>query len=165
MLSKSEIEKYKDYPEGSGGKMMYDKYFMSVEDFFSKYYDKVDLQDWNYWMNNTINKCWDKKERSKFLSEWGERMKLFNFEEMERIYNEESLSDYDEDVRKFIAFLAGDGFFEKNKVSLDNWVESKKFANPIKEYEQDVTISQALKLKGGMNYIRKQLVNLHWWKQ
>jgi len=165
MSNISEIDKYKNYPEGSGGKMMYDRHYLSVEDFFSKYHDNADLKDWNYWMNNTINKAWEESKRSEFLKDWGERMKYFDFSEMERFYKEEGLSDFDEDVRKFISFLAGDGFFNKNKISLESWISSKNFTNPIKDYEQDVTVSQALHLKGGMNYIRKQLVNLHWWRQ
>ncbi|WP_411029860.1 hypothetical protein [Spongiimicrobium sp. 3-5] len=164
-MFKSEIEKYKDYPEGSGGKMMYDKYFMTTKDFFSKYYFEADLKDWDRWMNNTINKAWNKNHRAEFLQSWGERMKYFDFLEMERFYKEENLSKFDEDVKKFVSFLAGDGFFYKNKITLESWITSKNFTNPIKNHEQDIRISQALSLKGGMNYIRIQLANLHWWRQ
>jgi len=165
MSNMSEVEKYKNFPEGSGGKMIYDRYHLSVKNFFSKYYDKTNLKDWDLWMNNSIYKAWDGNKRLEFLKDWGERMKYFDFSEMVRFYKEEDLSGFDEDVKKFISFLAGDGFFKKNKISLESWIKSKNFTNPIKDYEQDVTISQALHLKGGMNYIRKQLINLHWWRQ
>ena len=142
-----------------------DKKTLSTEDYIFKYYSQVKLDGWDYWMNNTINNAWKESKRLEFLKDWGERMKYFDFSEMERFYKEENLSDFDEDVRKFISFLAGDGFFSKNKISLESWMSSKNFTNPLKDYEQDVTVYQALHLKGGMNYIRKQLVNLHWWRQ
>ena len=142
-----------------------DKKTLSTEEYIFKYYSQTKLDGWNYWMNNTINKAWEESKRLEFLKNWGERMKYFDFSEMERFYKDENLSDFDEDIRKFISFLAGDGFFKKNKINIENWITAKNFTNPIKNYEQDVTISQALHLKGGMNYIRKQLINLHWWRQ
>jgi hypothetical protein len=142
-----------------------DKETLSTAKYIEKYYSDVDLSGWDLWMNDTINKIWDKNQREDFLKSWGERMVDFNFLEMERFYRDEDLSLFDEDVKKFISFLAGDGFFKTNKISFKSWVDSKKFTNPIKDFIQDVTINQALELKGGMNYIRKQLVNLHWWRQ
>ena len=95
-------------------------------------------------MDNTINKAWIKDDRQKFLESWGRGMRFFDFEEMERFYKEEDLSDFDDDVKKFLAFLAGDGFFQENKVSFKSWINSENFTNPIKDYKQDVTISQCL---------------------
>ena len=91
-------------------------------------------------------------------------MNAFNFSEMERFYKEEDLSMFDEDIQKFISFMAGDRFFEENNLTLNEWIKLDTFINPKKDYKQDVTLLRALEYDGGMNYIRKQLVNLHWWK-
>ena len=55
-------------------------------------------------------------------------------------------------------------FFEENNLTLNEWIKLDTFTNPKKDYKQDVTLLRALEYDGGMNYIRKQLVNLHWWK-
>ena len=164
MIPNSEIEKYKDYPEGSGGKMMYDRHNLPTEEFFTKYYLSIDLSDWNLWMSDTVNKAWEEKSRIEFQNSWGERMNAFNFSEMERFYKEEDLSMFDEDIQKFISFMAGDRFFEENNLTLNEWIKLDTFTNPKKDYKQDVTLLRALEYDGGMNYIRMQLVNLHWWK-
>ena len=38
MESDNNITKYKNYPEGSGGRMLYDKHSLPIIDFFAKYY-------------------------------------------------------------------------------------------------------------------------------
>lgn len=142
-----------------------DRENLLLKEYIAKYYSEIDLTGWNFWMNNTINKAWDKDLRDNFISAWGERMKNFDFEKMELFYNTEDLSDFDEDVKKFLSFLAGDGFFEKHKISFSKWITTLNFTNPHKNYSQDVTILEALNLHGGMNYIRSQLINLTWWHQ
>lgn len=143
-----------------------DKKTLSAEDYIFKYYAQVKLDGWNYWMNNTINKAWEKSKRLEFLKDWGERMKYFDFSEMERFYKEEDLSDFDEDVKKFISFLAGDGFFLKNKISFSEWLSIRNFTNPYNSSDQhEINISQFLKISGGMNYLREQLTGLSWWRQ
>jgi hypothetical protein len=141
-----------------------DKQELTLPQYIEKYYSNIDLKGWDYWIANNINLAWNKANRADFLENWGERMKFFDFDKMERFYEEKDLSVFDEDIKKFIAFLAGDSFFEGNKITFENWLTVKNFTNPLKDYEQDITIKEALKIKGGMNYIRKQLINLHWWR-
>ncbi|NJM14258.1 MAG: hypothetical protein HC896_01735 [Bacteroidales bacterium] len=142
-----------------------DKRELSIPQYIDKYYSNVDLKGWKYWMTDNIRPAWEREKRKEFLAKWGERMKFFDFAKMENFYEKRDLSGFDEDVKKFVAFLAGDGFFDKNNLTFEDWINSKNFTNPLKDYEQDVTIKEALSLKGGMNYIRKQLINLHWWRQ
>lgn len=142
-----------------------DKKNLTIAQFIDKYYTYADLKGWNYWIKNNIELAGNKDQRTAFLNNWGKRMESFNFDKMERFYKEKNLSDFDEDVRKFFAFLEGDGFFKSNSITFEKWIYTKNFTNPLKEYPQDIAIIEALKLKGGMNYIRKQLVSLHWWRE
>ncbi len=142
-----------------------DKQQLSVSEYIDKYYSNVNLDDWIYWMNSNIDAAWTIERRKELRSSWGERMANFDFDKMMNFFNQEDLSPFDDDIKKFISFLAGDSFFETNRISYNEWLAVKNFTNPLKGYAQDVTIEEALKLKGGMNYIRKQLVNLHWWRR
>jgi len=141
-----------------------DRQNLSLKEYIAKYYLDYDLKGWDLWMCNTINKAWDENLRDNFISTWGERMKYFDFKKMEIFYYTEDLSCFDEDVKKFFSFLAGDGFFEKYKITFSKWITILNFSNPDKEYFQDITISEALNFPGGMNYVRSQLINLLWWR-
>ena len=142
-----------------------DKKNLSLKEYIAKYYSQFDLTGWNYWINNTINKAWDKNYRDEFLKSWGERMEYFDFNKMEYFYQNEDLSKFDEDVKKFLSFLSGDGFFIKNKITFKDWLNILNFTNPLKPYEQDITINEVLNYDGGMNFLRSQLMNLVWWRQ
>ena len=117
-------------------------------------------------MKDPINMAWNKNTRQAFIDEHSSyRIENFDFDKMERFYNEKDLSAFDEDVRRFFAFLAGDGYFEENKITFEKWITIKNCINPSKDIVLDLSIKEALDYKGGMNYIRMVLRGLHWWRQ
>ena len=142
-----------------------DKLNLSLEDYIEKYYSNIDLSGWDYWKETAINLVFDKSKRKDFKIRWGMRMISFDFEKMEIYLVRKELMVFEEDIRKFIAFLAGDGFFDEHAISLDDWLHKKNFTDPKRDFELELSILQALEFKGGLNYIRKQLMNLQWWRR
>jgi len=155
-----EILKYKDYPEGSGGKWLYDKYTLPFDLWIAKYYTNPDLTGWNgllKWANEA------NIQSELFMKEWCKnRIVAYDFEKYIATYKKlNSMTVFDEDINKFIAFMAGEGFFDRYSISLEDWLQRK--INP--ESSNDVyTLVDINSLKFGTNYIKSYLAELDFWK-
>lgn len=159
-----DIEKYKDYPEGSGGKRLYDKYHMEFELWVNKYYENPNLLGWDEfskWANEAFKKSRD------FEMIWCKnRSNPYNFEKLHSTFdNLKTLNLLNDDLNKFIAFMAGEGFFEKYEISTYEWLNSKKWKSPDVDCSENCySIFEILTLKNGLNYVKVSLAELNFWK-
>lgn len=96
--------------------------------------------------------------------EWGEIAKTFNSEEMMGIYSQLKDFPLEEDIKQYISFLGGSGFFKNFNISVINWLNSTNWVNPHKNYDNGRSIIFIANLKYGMNYLRTQLGAMDWWK-
>jgi len=155
-----DILKYKDYPEGSGGKWLYDKYTLPFESWINKYYENPDLTGWNgllIWANEAYT------QSNLFMKEWCKnRIVAYDFEKYEATYSKlNTMALFDDDINRFIAFMAGEGFFNKYDISLEGWLQTKM--NPDGN-DRIYTIVDVSILKCGVNYIKSYLAELDFWK-
>lgn len=162
-----ELNMYKDFPEGSGGKRRHDFGTLSFKDWVKKYCAAPNLSAYEGFLK------WAKLalvQSEEFHSIWNKgRIQPYNYDLISHAYvklRNENL--FDDDVNLFIAFLAGDGFFEVYNTELESWICSTNWQNPSKDCLQLNTcllMEEIAPMEFGMNYIRESLGNLDYWRQ
>ena len=158
------MEEYKNYPEGSAGKKLYDKYHMPFETWIKKYYQDADLTGWNRFYK-WVTKAFAKS--ALFESQWCKgRIERYDYDRLYSTYKSvSSLGFFDEEINRFIAFIASEGFFEIYNLSLDEWLHSKEWNHPSQKCEiHCYTIVEVSKLPFGINYIKSELAKLDFWE-
>lgn len=141
---------------------------ISKAKYLSKYYSenspdsRVSLDSWNLWIPD-LEMAFNESKRDEFLNRWGSRMRYFDFNKMKLFYESLAFSNYDDDLKKFFAFLAGDGFFDSEFVSFENWVNKSNFINT--HIDSFLSINEALKHPEGMNFVKTNLPRLHWLRE
>ncbi len=162
-----EALKYKDYPENSGGKAIYDMYFLPFQEYLNKYYTNPDLTGWERWKNKYITPAFDENRHYEMIKNFGYAdKKFYDFDAQNKFYeqlkNDERIDD---DIKQFIGFLAGTGFFKKYNLTLDQWFAMKNWANPYVPNEKGMTINEILNYKYGNNLLRTNLPILNYWRR
>lgn len=66
-MNSSEVEKFRNYPEGSGGRKIFDYYNLSFEDYLLKYYSNPDLSNWNTIFKTFVQPIFSGEDTSKYL--------------------------------------------------------------------------------------------------
>lgn len=64
-------DNYRDYPEGSGGKKIYDRYNLAFQDYLDKYYRNPDLSRWEYINSKFVIPLFQEDEWSKYNAFFG----------------------------------------------------------------------------------------------
>lgn len=163
-MSKHDFDQYKNSPIGSPGRMVYDRYNLSTKNYFDRYYSNPDLSNWNMLVKDIIDPLFDISRRKSVLSNISVYGKNFSIEEMEAFYNEhKSRNVFDDDIFKFMAFLNGQGFFKRIKMSYDQWINAKNYANPHRpesDYPDTVSLVDNTKFEHGMNAVRMELTSI-----
>lgn len=70
--------------------------------------------------------------------------------------------DFPEDVRKIIAFLFQDGFFDFYKTSISDWLGRKDFNMPYAATDDGDSVAGMVHA-GRIPELKEQLLSLHWW--
>lgn len=161
-----EIERYRDYPEGSSGKKIYDSVHMSFSDYLKKYYRNPNLEAWERWQEKYIRYAYDENRYVELIERFGYvNIEKHNLESQNRIYQElKSDKRLDEEIRKFIGFMAGTNFFSNHKITVSEWFKMKNWANPYRE-NGERTIDDILNHKFGINFIKVGLPHLDHWRR
>src|SRR5688500_18796950 len=73
-----EALKYRDYPEGSGGKAIYDSVFLPFQEYLIKYYKNPDLGAWMRWKEKYIDLAFDENRRDEMARNFGYVEKNFH---------------------------------------------------------------------------------------
>ncbi|MBP7808115.1 MAG: hypothetical protein KA163_02370 [Bacteroidia bacterium] len=161
-----EALKYKDYPEGSGGKSIYDLYFMEFEQYLEKYYRDPEYKQWERWYNKYIEPAFDPNRHSEMIKNFGYISdSIHDFTAQSEVFNDlKSDARLTEEIRQFIGFMAGSGFFKRYNLSLNEWFNMKNWSNPYtKDIENGMSINEILNCKYGINYFKISLTQMpHW---
>lgn len=145
--------KYRNYPEGSGGKKLYDMYHLPYEKFLIKYYSEVDLTRWEDfynqfilplvretdWVNYQISL---RKIKPPFLVQY-DRFKEFLDEDFSPVE--------DVDLTNFLAFLYSIEYFE-TLGDVIVWTKRNDFLNH--------SFIQLASKRAGVNYLKSVLREL-----
>ena len=134
---------------------------LSLEEFLELYYPKT-YDSW-YEFQKNVNDAFNiktKEEYDVFLKEfWVQKLDCKYMKEFyEKIKIE--LNFFDDDILRFIAFIAGLGYFQKiGNPSLDIWLNAKDLHHPFDKYEEyeGFSLLEVLNLKNGDNAIRNTL--------
>lgn len=163
----NDLKKYKDFPEGSAGKVMYDSIYMTFEAYLEKYYLGVDLSVWRKWIEKYINPAFDPYEHEVMIKNFGySSLDNFNFSEQYNVYNElENEKRLDEETRRFIGFLGGAGFFKRFNLEVINWFNIPNWYHPYWKPDGQKTLNEILDFKYGLNYIKIQFIGMPFWKR
>lgn len=150
------------YQIGSRG---YNYERMNYPDYVKKYYNIVP-EDWIWLMTEIVEKAFNTDKREDFLKKNAFRKKSFNFNLMEDYYK--NIKDdirFEEDIKKFISYLAGDGFFESiNNPSFETWIRSENVDMVVNRDKKEHSIFEHINLEYGMNAIRSKIVNSNWFQ-
>jgi hypothetical protein len=164
----SEILKYKDYPEGSGGKNLYDKYFLPINEYIKKYYANPEYKEWDTWYKKYIEPAFNETRHDEMVKNFGYVSKeRHDFEEQYKVYSLlKDRQNLSEEVKQFIGFLAGAGFFKKYGLTVGNWFNSKNWLNPnLEEADDKMTINEILNIPYGINYFKVLLTQMPFWRR
>lgn len=159
-----EVEEYKDYPEGSGEKRLYDKYHMSFEAWINKYYHDADLTGWEAF-SRWATEAFAKSEL--FERVWcKERTEPYDYDILYETYQSvSSLGFFDEEFNRFIAFLSSEGFFKAYNLTPEEWIHSKNWQQPSEKCEiHCYSMVDVSRLPFGMNYIKSQIPGFYFWR-
>lgn len=162
-----EIERYKDYPEGSGGKKIYDSVFLPFPEYLKKYYKNPDMSSWNRWHQKYIQYAYDKVRYVELVERFGyAKIEFHDFEAQYEVYKFlQGDMRLDEETRKFIGFMAGTKFFEKHDITVLEWFNMPNWANPSRRVDEGKTINEILNSPYGLNMLKTSLPHLDHWRR
>ena len=170
-MTPEEIEKikaYKDYPEGSGSKRYYDSVFLPFEEYLEKYYSSPDLETWERFKTRYVEPAFEEERYEEMIKNFGYvSIDKHNFEAQYEIYNQLKNNDrLDDETKKFIGFMAGNGFFNKRyNISLEQWFNARNWGNLNIESEDGRTINELLTYNYGLNYCKVNLPHMNYWRR
>ena len=167
MNTKSQIERFKNYPEGSSGKRTYDEYNMEFKDFLNKYYTDEIFKTWSRWdtWKDFIIAAFNKNEIVKYNTKQGYYLNS-NIQDYTNALNSLEIDvKIPTDIKKVIAFLVVDGFFNYYSIDPNTWLSMNNYINPkIKLPNQKKSIKELSSNQEGLNYLRNSLIHLWWWE-
>ena len=167
-MTEQEVEKYKDYPKGSGGKMMYDIVHYPFSYILEEYYANPNLSSWERWKSKYIELAFDENRHDEMIKNFGYAdKKHYGFDVQNEFYNQLKNEDrLGNDTKQFIGFLAGAGFFRKYNLGLKEWFDMKNWSNPyLAEIEDGKSINEILSFPYGENYIKTILPQMPFWNR
>lgn len=166
-MSVNESIQYENFPEGSPGKRIYDSNTLPFTEYLAKYYSQPDLTKWNRWMLKFIEPAFDPKRYPELVKNYGyASLDSHDFKAQEETYVVlKSEKDLDTEMQKFIAFLAGVGFFKRYRLTLHQWLLCKNWNNPYVDEPNERSIDELLKLPQGLNFLKRTLPEMPFWKR
>jgi hypothetical protein len=165
MTDREHAEQFKDYPEGSGGKRLYDQENLPLQSYLTKYYAHYDRNyAWNRW-HETANMVLDESKHGEYKIKWGDRGTHFDFQAAMLFYAiHRADTRFEDDIIRFLAYLEGDGFFKAMKINFAAWLTMPNFANPLKPAHsfKGLCLLDFLQHEFGQDFIRDQLTSIAW---
>jgi hypothetical protein len=161
------IKTYKDYPEGSGKRKIYDYVFLPLHKFIEKHYSSPDLSTWEVWQKKYIEPAFEEIRYDEMIENFGYVKKEFHdFDVQYKIFtyltNDIRLDDQ---TRKFIGFMGGVGFFKKYKLGVEDWFNMNNWNHPEHEIEEGKTINDILQCPFGINMFKINLLQIPFWRR
>ncbi len=160
LIKNEDYKIYKDYPDGSPSKKMYDAANMDFNRYLEKYYAKPNLSQWNQLNRVFVENAFkmNKKEYEDYLQNSRiHTAMIFNHDKLE--YNYEFIKAkqiFDDELSKFLAYLMSCDFLEEINVDFDVWLMMKDWINPGKS-TYDLSILEIANFKNGENFLKQHL--------
>jgi hypothetical protein len=160
-MNQTEAKKYKDYPEGSGGKKIYDTFYLPFQDYLKKYYSNPDLSRWNYINSKFITPLFDGTKWEDYMRNL-QKIKP-NFLPSQIKVKEFSLQikndiRFSNDLKHFFSFLYSIDFFRE--LTFEEWLNAKNWKHPWHMSETGKSILELKEYPFSENYIKEQLSQL-----
>lgn len=156
-MSKEKFKNFKDYPEGSVEKRIYDSYFLNPEDYLLKYFSKNQLENFNSFYQEYICPILKKDERELYIELLKKKKPPFfiNYKKFDEFNTTKRLRDKYSDIElfNFLSFL----------YSVSNQFDSiEKFLGWLnnKEYLMNLKFDDILNYRFGNNYLKHNLMML-----
>jgi hypothetical protein len=121
---------------------------------------------WSKWQQEYVVPAYDVKRKKEFFKNFEiSEHSSFSFEEMKNTYKElVDIQIFDDDIMKFIGFMAGSGFFKDKDVCI--WIESLNWQSHRKvPLKFSISLLELAGLENGQNLIRSNLILHDWWKR
>jgi hypothetical protein len=163
-MSKIEVFKYRDYPDGSPHKMSYDFYHLPFQDYLDKYYKNPDLSRWEYIYQKFIMPLFDGTDWADYTNFlYHVKPSFAPVEDRKNDFWELVISDdrFSKELKCFFSFLYSINFFRE--LSFEEWLKSNNWMHPWynSEVENVKSISELLKYQHSENYIKILLSGLN----
>lgn len=160
-MDKNNYIQFKDYPEGSGGRKIYDKFNLSFQDYLNKYYLDNDLTYWGYINQKFITPLFDStswnhyllflhKAKPGFLPKKEKAEFLFD-----RLKND---NRFDQDIKHFFCFLYSIDFFDA--LTFEEWVNVGYWPRPWSIENEGMSIIEILSYENSINFLKERLSQL-----
>ncbi|TRX33229.1 hypothetical protein FNW52_15840 [Flavobacterium sp. ZT3R18] len=161
------IEKYKNYPDGSLSRKTYDRYFLHFEEYLKKYYHNPNFKEWERWYQKYIEPAFDLKRHHEMIKNFGyvsidKHDFITQYEVYSQLKSDERL---DEETKKYVGFLAGAGFFNQFNLSVERWFKINNWQNPNIKNEESKTLNEILNYPYGINYFKTLLTQMPFWRR
>lgn len=162
-----EIQRYKDYPEGSVGKEVYDSVFLPSQEYLQKYYSSPDLSAWEIWQKKYVEPAYEESRHDEMVKNFGYVKKEFHdfnaqYEIINHLANDNRLDD---ETRKFVGFMAGVGFFRRYEITVEQWFAMLNWSHPEHERDEGRTINGILQYTYGINLLKADLPQIPFWRR
>jgi len=169
-MNKKDIERiktYKNYPDGSGKRGIYDYVFLPFHEYLEKYYSTPDLSTWEIWQGKYIEPAFDENRHDEMVKNFGYVKKDFHdFSAQYEVFNHLAYDNrLDDETRKFIGFMAGVGFFKRYDINVEEWFDMLNWSHPEHAMEEGKTINEILKYPCGDNMFKVSLPQMPFWRR
>ncbi|MDR1092168.1 MAG: hypothetical protein LBL79_13930 [Prevotella sp.] len=135
-----------------------------IEQYLEEYHSKT-VPDWYNFLDDLVYKAFsiiDEDSYRVFLK--SASLKYFDYKKMKDLYEwiKIDLGFFEEDILKYIAYIATFGYFEQiGNPSWYVWLNAKDINEPFKKYNDDegFSIVDIMGLKYGTNAIKRKLLS------
>jgi len=143
---------------------MYDFFHLPFEEYLVKYYDEPKSGQWDQLQKNFIEPAFEltPQDYRNYLRTTRATFKFpIDNTNVVSVYNQCSVFNMPEELRRFVTFLCCTGFFDIYEISIEKWLNSSNWQNP-KEESDGHSILEILTMKKGYNMLKSNLPGINW---
>jgi hypothetical protein len=120
----------------------------------------VDLNEWNRWLAKYVIPVFNSENREVYYENLKKQQAPFypKYWIAEKFYgNIKDDTRFDEELKKYFAFLYSCGFFMDFIISFEDWLQMKNWRNPANPNISEDTILEILNQQNGLGLLKNQL--------
>lgn len=163
-MNRLDAKKFENYPEGSGGKKIYDMFYLTFQDYLIKYYKTPDLTRWYYLNQKFVTPLFNGTKWEDYWDFLYQAKPKFAPNEIRKndFWNQiKNTTEFSNELKQFFTFLYSIEFFRD--LSFEEWLNTKNWTHPW--YQDESTnmksILELLKYDYSENFIKEQLASLN----
>jgi hypothetical protein len=165
MSLEERIKYWKNEPDESPYRRIYDEHTMDFNDFLVKHYPDNKYFVWSRWNKwiSWIAKAYEHDEMELLRNKSGYyRKDTISQDYIDALSLLELGIKLPDDITKVIAFLVVDGFFKHYSIEPVSWININNYTNPNKD-SGNFKIIDLAQNDIMLNYLRESLMHLSWW--